>query len=234
MERIVDGLYRLESSKFVNSYLIEGGSDLTLIDTGHSRAAEKLIAELKSNGFSPKDIGRVVITHAHADHIGGVAALLERHPVKVYAHPEEIPVLNGIKPPAPFKGVKGFFADFAYEHLFPWEPVEAVFPIDAGKSIRGMAQWQVMHVPGHTTGSLAFFNPAKQVLICGDVLSVRGGKPRFPGSAYNGDAKHLRETVKTLAKLDTDILCPGHGSVLRGGAFRYIEALVSRGRAHAD
>jgi len=233
VKRIIDGLYLLEASRYVNSYLIEGPSDLTLVDTGHSRSAEALIREIKGNGFFVRDIGRVIITHAHADHVGGAAALLERHPVKLFAHPKEIPILLGKELPRSGKGgITGFVMDFVNEHLLPWPAMEAVFPLEPGGAVRGMAQWQIMNTPGHTPGSISLFNPAKQVLICGDVIAHKRGRLELPPAAYNASNAALRRTVEELAKLDTDILCPGHGPVLRGGAFRYIEALVARRRTH--
>lgn len=232
MIRIVDGLYMLESGGFVNAYLIEGSSDLTLVDSGHSRSARGLVAELKSNGFSVRDIGRVLVTHAHADHVGAIAHLLSLHPVKVYAHPEEIAVLQGRKTPYPFRGVKGFCMEFFHEQWLPWAPVDAVFPLEPSHPLRGMAHWQVIHAPGHTSGSLAFYNPAKQVLISGDAIVNRKGRLKMPEACTNYDQAVLKKTVQSLAALDTDILCPGHGRVLRGGAFRYIEALSARRRTH--
>ncbi len=230
MIRVVDGLYRLESGGFVNSYLIESGGDLTIVDTGHSRSAGKLLEEIKSNGFPFRDIGRIVLTHAHADHVGGVAALLERHPLKIYAHPKEIPILEGKAALKPFKGFKGFVMGVVHKRMMPWPPMHAVFPLEPDRPIRGMAQWQVLHTPGHTAGSLSLYNPAKQVLICGDVVSHRKGRLQLPDACYNGNAAVLRRSLEEIAQLDTDILCPGHGTVLRGGAFRYIEALLVRRR----
>lgn len=227
----MDGLYRLESGGFVNSYLIEGVSDLTLVDSGHSRAARALLGELKDNGFQVRDIGRVVLTHTHADHVGGLAALLDRHPVKIFAHPKEIPILQGKQLAKPLKGIRGFISEFVQEHWFPWPPVEAVFPLEPGSPVRGLSQWQVLLTPGHTAGSVSLFNPAKQVLICGDSISNLRGRLQLPAACYNASNSALRRTIEELAKLDTDILCPGHGPVLRGGAFRYIEALQARRRS---
>lgn len=232
MIRVIDGLYQMEAGGFVNSYLIEGSSDLTLVDSGHSRGAEKLIKELKENGYQPRDIGRVVLTHAHADHVGGVAALLERHPFKIYAHPKEIRVLQGQEAAKSFKGLKGFLMECIHEQILPWPPMEAVFPLEPQKPLRGLAHWQILHTPGHTPGGLSLFNPGKQVLICGDVIRNKKGRLSLPEACYNSNGTSLRRTIEELAKLDTDILCPGHGPVMRGGAFRYIEALSVRRRTH--
>ena len=107
MRRLAEGVYRLESTGFVNAYLIAGERDLTLVDAGPARRLPGLIDELKANGYSFNDVGRVVLTHAHADHAGGVAPLLARRPVKVYAHPAEAPVLAKTQAPPPISAPLG-------------------------------------------------------------------------------------------------------------------------------
>ncbi len=232
MRRITDGLYVLGEGGPANVYLIEGSADLTLIDSGSSRAAPRLLAEIADNGFSAGDIGRIVLTHAHADHVGGVEMLRELHRPKVYAHPREIPVLTGEKRIPMFEGFKGFFLNLAYERRMPWAPLDSVQPVEPGTPIRAIPQWQFLHTPGHTEGSISLFHPVRQILICGDVLFSRNGILHLPDGSYLCDEGPLRKSVGELSKLDCDILCCGHGPVLRGGAFRYIEAVAARKRRH--
>jgi glyoxylase-like metal-dependent hydrolase (beta-lactamase superfamily II) len=230
MQRVAEGLYRLEAAGFVNAYLIEGGADLTLVDTGHSRSVDALVSEIKENGFTLPDISRVILTHVHADHVGGLSEILRRQPMKVYAHSSEIPVLAGQKPVPSFRGIKGFFMEFWHEQWLPWLPVDTAQPAQPGTPLRGIPQWQLMHTPGHTAGSLSLFHPVRQILLCGDALSNRGGQLHVPDACVNQSQSACRKTVDMLAKLDVDILCCGHGAEIRGGAFRYIEALLARGR----
>ncbi|MFH1726228.1 MAG: MBL fold metallo-hydrolase [Elusimicrobiota bacterium] len=228
MRRIAEGLYQLEAGGFVNAYLIVGSADLTLVDAGHSRSAGALAAELRDNAFDLRDIGRVVVTHAHADHVGGLRFLLGKHPIKVHAHPGDIPVLTGKAPARRLNGFKGFCLGFLHEHLLPWLPVEMVIPAEPGRPLRGIPQWQILHTPGHTVGSLSLFHPVKQILVCGDALSNRGGKLHLPEECFNEDPEALRLSVGKLSELDCDTLCCGHGPVLRGGAFRHIEAALAK------
>lgn len=227
MIRVSDGVYQLQSCGFVNAYLIVGGQDLTLVDSGHSRCPERLEAELRDNGFLPRDVARVVLTHAHPAHVGGVAHLLKNHPVRVFAHPKELPVLRGKAPRPRRRGLAGLVAGAVFEEYYPWEPIDSVQPVEPGTPLRGIPQWQVLHTPGHTDGSLSLFHPARQILICGDVLSNRGGRLHAPAGYRNADKASLRSTLETLGKLDCDILCCGHGPVVRGGAFRFIEKVLA-------
>lgn len=227
MIRLAEHVYLLEAGGFVNAYLIAGERDLTLVDAGPSRAAAALVAELKTNGFSFNDVGRIVVTHAHADHAGGLAPLLELRPVKVFAHPAEIPVLTGKVPVPSFRGLTGFAFQTLAEQLLPWRPVGGVLPAEPGSPIRGLPQWQVLHTPGHTAGSLSLYEPVRQILLCGDLLSNRGGRLHRVRRSLDQDPAESGVSVERAGKMDVDILGCGHGPVLRGGAFRHVEELVA-------
>ncbi|MBI3298821.1 MAG: MBL fold metallo-hydrolase [Elusimicrobia bacterium] len=226
MIRLAEGVHRLESGGFVNSYLITGGSDLTLIDAGPARRAPALLAELKANGYSPTDIGRVVVTHVHADHVGGLSLLLTQRHIRVFAHPLEIPALTGLVPVPSLRGPLGFLVETFAEQFLPWKPVEAAFPTEPGHPVRGLPQWQVLHTPGHTAGSLSLYEPVRQILLCGDLLSNRGGRLHPVAGSLNRDPGAVERSLKAVSAMDVDILGCGHGPEVRGGAFRHIEKLV--------
>lgn len=225
MKRVAEGIYLLESCGFVNVFLLEGTQDLTLVDAGPEKAAGALLAELQDNGFSFKNVQRAIITHAHGDHCGALKTLLAKHRFKVYAHPKDIPILTGKAPQGP-GGLKGLCMGFFHQHLQPWDPIEVAMPVETGQPVRGLPQWQMLHLPGHTEGSLGLFHPTRQVLLCGDALSNRGGRLHLPGKSYLQDAAAARRTLETLAKLDCDVLACGHGPLIRGGAFRFIGKLL--------
>lgn len=225
MQRVCEGVYRLESAGFVNAYLLIGGADLTLVDAGPDEGWPVLAAELKDNGYDPKAIARVVITHAHAAHAGGLEGLLAARPVKVLAHPAEIPALTG-KAPAQVPGGVARWLHAAGLRARSFRPVPAALPLVAGATLRGVPQWQVLHTPGHTSGSISLYHPGRQVLLCGDALSNRGGRLHVPGKGRHQDSGALKASVEALARLDCDVLCPGHGPIVRGGAFRHIEKLA--------
>jgi glyoxylase-like metal-dependent hydrolase (beta-lactamase superfamily II) len=226
--RVSDGVYQLRAGGFVNAYLIEGAQDLTLVDTGTAPGAPELLEELRENGFNPKHIARVVLTHAHPSHAGGAAALLELNPVRFYAHPKELPVLQGKAPSRRRAGLAGLLMGSALGRPEECAPIASVQPAQSGTPLRGIPQWQLLHTPGHTPGSLSLYHPSRQILICGDVLSNRGERLHVPSSRRDSDKAALRASLAAIAKLDCDILCCGHGPVVRGGAFRHIEAVLKK------
>jgi len=218
----------LESAGFVNSFLITGGDGLSLVDTGPARSFEAMRTELRDNGFDLREVARVVVTHAHPDHAGGLSALEALSNPRIYAHPEDAGILTGEKDPYRFQGTKGSLLRLITEKAMSLGPVERVQPIEPGTPIRGLARWQVLHTPGHTPGSISLYEPAAQVLLCGDLLSNRGGRLHAPEATFNTDEATLRSSIETASALDTDILGCGHGPLVRGGAFRYIEAVLAR------
>ncbi len=72
---------------------------------------------------------------------------------------------------------------------------------------------QVILTPGHSPGSICLFSPEKKTLFTGDVIFNQSiGRTDLPG----GSGKQLKESITMLAKLDVEVLCPGHGDIVTG------------------
>jgi glyoxylase-like metal-dependent hydrolase (beta-lactamase superfamily II) len=227
MQRIRKGLYLLESAKPVNCYLIEGSHGLTLFDTGQPLAAPRLIEEIENNAFDIKDIEAIVISHGHIDHAGGAHGLLERHRVKVFAHPADIPSIQGRRQFPP-KSLKMRLYQVLMRIKSPYRPIGVILPIDQGQTLRTLPQWQILRLPGHTAGSIGLFQPAKRLLLAGDALNTRGGGISLPEDENCDDSAMARESVRKLGLLDLEVLCCGHGPVIQSGAGLRIQEFLSR------
>ncbi|HAM35498.1 MAG TPA: hypothetical protein DEB40_04425 [Elusimicrobia bacterium] len=225
MQRIRKGLYLLESARVVNCYLIEGPYGLTLFDAGQPLSAPGLIEELENNGFGFKDVDQIVLSHAHFDHSGGARGLLERRRIKVYAHPDDIPAIQG-KGRVP-RGWIMRLRELLLRLKCPYKPVDNVIPIEQGETLRCLPQWQVLRAPGHTAGSIALYHPTDKVLLCGDALNNREGRLRAPAERNCEDAVLARETVRRLGILDLEVLGCGHGPVIRTSAGLRVQEIVS-------
>ena len=77
MKQIKPNIYLLESGKFVNLYAIVRVSGVLLIDTGTPGKADNILTELSEINVKPSDVKAIVITHAHPDHAGSSAALVD-------------------------------------------------------------------------------------------------------------------------------------------------------------
>lgn len=224
MQRIRKGLFLLESAGSVNAYLIEGSHGLTLFDTGFPLCAALMAEELRFSGFALKDVEQIVLSHWHFDHAGGAHGLLGLHRVKVFAHPLDIPAIKGeLQPP------KRFFDRVlaVIAQRITYKPLEVVVPISQGETLRALPQWQVLHTPGHTPGSICLYQPGEKLLLCGDVLDNRSGTLALPFSSHNQDQARAVESARRLAELDCEVLGCGHGPVIRSAAALRIQELLA-------
>lgn len=139
-----------------NCYLLSMGSDAVLIDVGEE--PQRLMDRIDETGLN---LQAVYLTHFHLDHIGGVAELLERHPVPVFGSSEdeflkELPLTEA--------GTREVleYVDFPCQPLVP-----------GAVNVLGQTM-MVLDTPGHTPGSLSYFFPAAGSVFVGDLLFMIG------------------------------------------------------------
>lgn len=144
----------------------------------------------------------ILLTHAHVDHIVGLAGLCTRHSVPVMAHPDAYPL---IRQADCYAGAMGFTLDT------PWDGIAT--PLDGQRTVLlGDEEITYEAVPGHCPGSLIYVLPAEQVVFTGDVLFRRSiGRTDLPGGDLDALMQSLRTKVLTLPR-DYTVL-PGHGDI---------------------
>lgn len=161
MKQILPGLFAFTGLLLGRVYCIEDEDGLTLVDAGLSLAAPKVLRQLAAAGRTPGDVRRILITHAHPDHVGGLQALKAATGAQIICTDIEKPFLEGAtpilakgrKPTKPMRGI----------------PVDrAVQDGDALPEVFGGLR--VVTTPGHTLGQAAFWQQERCVLICGDTI----------------------------------------------------------------
>lgn len=223
MKQIVPGVYGFTGLMAGRVYLIAEDDGLTLIDAGLGMAASRIIRQLAAAGYWPQDVKRILITHAHMDHVGGLPALQAQTGAAVIASSREQPIIEGQEPVhyPPLDTLK------------PWErlmragrdesallpPVTVDQPVEDGEMLPGtLGGVQVLLTPGHTPGHLAFWQPERRVLFCGDVLMHFGGRLSQPFAAFSPDMAENRRSIARLAALEPQTVCFGHGPALTGSS----------------
>src|SRR5438105_1671032 len=98
VEEIVPGLYRILKG-YVNAYAIDDDDGVTLIDTGLPQRAPRLAAALHEVGRAPSDVGTILITHHHSDHVGSLGDAVRLTGATVRAHAADCAVVRGDRPP---------------------------------------------------------------------------------------------------------------------------------------
>lgn len=174
-----------------NTYLVAGEEGALLIDPGDE--AERILALVAERGLKPRAI---LLTHAHFDHLGAVAPLVEALSLPVFLHPLDLPLYQRAQEMAALFG------------LFVPKPPLPVKPLAEGMSLFGLTVW---HLPGHSPGHVAFLaqDEGPVQAFSGDLL-FRGGIGRFdlPGASQQA----LFRSLKRLLTLPPETeIHPGHG-----------------------
>jgi glyoxylase-like metal-dependent hydrolase (beta-lactamase superfamily II) len=224
---IVDGIHAIDYD-FVSAYLVEDRDHLTLIDTGVADAAVKVLDEIARIGRKPSDLQQIVLTHAHFDHTGSVADLVELTGAAVLVHRLDAPVARGdaaICPPI-LSDLERPYAEQASSRVLPAAPCAVDRELDDGDVIEISEGATVVHVPGHTPGSIALYLWRQRALICGDAVASLNGRPIV--GFFNCDPEQAARSFARLAEMDFDVACFGHGDPLLGDGARAFRRLAER------
>jgi glyoxylase-like metal-dependent hydrolase (beta-lactamase superfamily II) len=212
----------------MNCYLVLEEDGLTLVDSTMSSPADDVAALVRQLG---KELRRVALTHAHGDHIGGVAGVRTRFPgVEVSIAERDAPILAGDKtllPSEPQTEVKGYFVKV------DWKPDRLLKPGDRVGSL------EVFASPGHTPGHVAFLDLRDRALIAGDAFQTRGGiavsgvlRPLFPFPALaTWNKQEALASAVALRALSPSLLAVGHGDALSDPAMAMDRAIETARRA---
>lgn len=224
---LAPGLRRLGDSSLVNSYLIEGDGGLTVIDAGLQGHWKDLLAELEAMGRAPSDIRAVLLTHGDVDHVGFAERLRTEHGVPVYVGAADAAEARGEvkKPSAPRDKMRiGPLLGFLWYGLrhggLGSKPIGAVTSIDGAMTLDLPGRPEVIPMPGHTPGSVAYLVPAVDAIFIGDAMTTRSVLTGVVGPAPAPFTVDRQQAMASLAALDgrsARWVLPGHGDPWSGG-----------------
>jgi glyoxylase-like metal-dependent hydrolase (beta-lactamase superfamily II) len=229
MKRIIPGLYGFTGLVLGRVYAIEDPDGLTLVDTGILHAPYQILRQLKAAGREPRDIKRILVTHAHPDHIGGLWKLHALTGARVIASTIERPVIEGTAPIARRPLASLSYANRLVRPPRVWlrgTPVEQGVE-DSDVLAEVMGGLMVVATPGHTPGHVSFWQPQKRILFCGDVIAASLGL-RLPSPTWTVDMAENRRSVARIAELDAQLVCFGHGEPLRRDTAETIRAFARK------
>ena len=207
--------------------------DISLVDVGLMGKGNYKIESIKKMGIDLSSIKRIIMTHTHLDHIGCLTEIKKMIPkAELWVHKNEAePIESGDD--RIIHGMDAFKS--MCEMQYGIRPGDLKFKVDRKLEgaemleIGGMV-WEVIHIPGHSTGGIALYEPAQKILIPGDVVYADYAIGRF--DLYSADASQLKESLNKLARLDIDVLLPGHNQIVKGVPAGYIKKTAKMWEAY--
>ncbi|MFD8006515.1 MBL fold metallo-hydrolase [Streptomyces mirabilis] len=221
--QLSSGVTQIATSKRDNAFLIDGDDGLTLIDVGWSKAPEALLDTIAALGRKPSDIRRVILTHAHPDHVQGAAELRRHTGAHILIHDADRAWLEAGRVPA--EGRSGTIGRLI-DHLpkLHWTPTTADGTVSDGEVVEGSDGLRVIHTPGHSPGHIVLLHEPSKTILMGDAAFNRGNLAIGPAAlAADPDLR-----PGSLARIPQNLNAVGfaHGAPLKGsGAHSFQEFL---------
>ena len=221
MHKVREGVYFIQGQdEFIpdsHVYVIgkPGTGDLSIIDAGLMGKGRYKIDSIVREGIELSDIKRVIMTHTHLDHIGCLAEIMKEIPhAELWVHKSEAELLEQGDERAVW-GMDMFQS--MCQAQYGIKPGAFKFRVDrmleGGETLNiGDMAWEVLHIPGHSQGSIGLYYRPEKILIPGDVVYADYAIGRFDLYGANG-AQH-KASLLSLAELDVNILLPGHNRIV--------------------
>ncbi|HET7011864.1 MAG TPA: MBL fold metallo-hydrolase [Anaerolineales bacterium] len=208
----------------VSIWLIDEGGSWTLVDAGPPEAADQVVAAVRLT-TDDQSVRRILLTHAHYDHAGGLDALRQAWNPAVVCHREEVPFVTGGQS---YRRQRARAAAFWFGRFFMrakrWR-IPVARDLEAGQSADGMV---VIHLPGHTPGHIGLLHVHDGAMICGDAVMNLRGRLSPPFASATPDPGAAEASMLRLGEIDFQHLLPSHGPPILGRGREAILDLLER------
>jgi glyoxylase-like metal-dependent hydrolase (beta-lactamase superfamily II) len=246
---ITSGIHHFDCGPF-NWYLIEQEGRLTLIDAGFPGHFKVFLNGLESIQRSIKDVEAIILTHAHADHIGfaeqvrretGVPVFIHSGDARMACRPLQLPWFGLLSNAwrsytAKMLGIAILNGVFSLPHM------TEIHTIKDGEILDVPGRPTALHTPGHTDGQIVLLLQDRKVLFSGDALVTRNlftgevGQPQLTSPILNNNFKEARRSLDLLREIGEVTMLSGHGTPWVGSMNDAVNIALHQAvtRGHAD
>ncbi len=233
MPEVAPRIRRL-GAEIVNSYLVEDGGGVVIVDAGVPAYWNELPSELAALGRTVADVRAVLLTHGHSDHIG-FAERARQADIEIRVH-ELDAALARSEAPNPAKGIGPFrfgpllsFLWFsARRGAFRIPRIQQVSTFGDGAVLDVPGTPRVIHLPGHTPGSAALHFEGHDALFVGDALAtyaVTTGRTGPHVAPFTADPAQAIDSLRRIEHLEVPLVLPGHGPAWHQGIAAAVAAV---------
>ncbi|MFW9973618.1 MAG: MBL fold metallo-hydrolase [Candidatus Odinarchaeota archaeon] len=230
-KEIKKNLYYFSENQMLdcNQYIIKDpdSKELALFDAGNGISLKGLFKGIEKCNLDPYNITKVFLTHEHVDHTLGLYPLmttLSDNPPEIFAYGETAKILRDGDVSRIFPGNLGIKPSMFGVEIIPLDIIDL---INMKKTkVCSEFEFQIHYTPGHSLGSISYYEPTKKILIPGDLVFRAEllynigsfGRYDFPG----GSLDILKKSIEHVTELDVVTLLPGHMEIVEEDANLHI------------
>jgi glyoxylase-like metal-dependent hydrolase (beta-lactamase superfamily II) len=226
----------------LNVGLVVDGGTVTVIDAGPPGSENTICEYIRQIGCSLSQVRRIIVTHHHVDHTGGLNGLVNLTGADVWAHMDDAGFIEGstarpvqemsakriqaIIPGATEEQIAAFRARM--KEFMQARPAKVDLRLCGGEELSVLGGCRIVHTPGHTPGHICLHIPARSLLIAGDELRYEQGRLEGPIPEFTADREAAAESLRKVARLTFEAMYGYHGTFLAQGAGKLVNALLKQ------
>lgn len=230
---IVPSVYRIPTlGDFINTFVfVETDGSVTLVDTGLKKAPPKIVAGLAAIGKSPADVQCIVLTHAHSDHAGGAADLVQQAALTgVAIHEADAEFIEeGFAPPLDQSLISARVLTRLPRASF--DPVQVSERLTDGQLLDVAGGLRVHHTPGHSPGHTSLVHEPTRTMITGDAIWNMASRMTWPVPQFCTSVKLNKQSAHVLGELEYDIVGFTHGPHIDTNAREAVRGFLRKKQA---
>lgn len=225
------------AKRIIYPTLIWDNETVILVDSGFPGQTPIIKEAMNKTGIPFEKLNMILVTHHDIDHIGSLSSIQKelQGKIKILAHEEEKPYINGEKYPLKLAHLEVNFNTLPdemkafYERLkigFQQSRADVDQTLADGEQLPYCGGITVIFTPGHTLGHICFYLQQSKTLIAGDLLHLEYGNLVMGKPSMNHDTKMCKESLKRLANYDINSVICYHGGLYKGEVNRRIQELA--------